>query len=696
MQDREVVIPKNTGDAAWAEENRQKKEGTIYVGYRTAGTSTIWSSAGSQRYITWGFIEDYIITNSLGFLSNSSNNKMTQQDVYDAAWESLQAKKMQSGEFATREACYEWIVTSGGPPKGAVLSPLKFDLIFPKFNSYSTKIFNDPALISGDPNICVLPKHNSVLKLTTKEKNDESDNNATAMDYGAPTFITNSTQIEEIAPPVDFPDFDDPNNSKLGYVRNICVNLEAVKKAFEDTKTLSDFVMNLLNQISEACGNAWKFGLFVDEKNANTISVVDLNTWATEDIKDFEMVVYGVNSIAREASITTEVDANIKGSIMYGTNKQSGTNDIGEKNTIEYQFYGRQVRDITHDNLYQSDISYDISDKLETEDNKTKNTTQELLSALVDSGKRVYTNATDETTREAKQAINNYLVRTYGGQFKSDGSEATSTNVILPVKLNFTLDGLSGIKFGNVLRASPLPKRYTDAVKFSVTNVTHNLTNNDWTTAIETVMRVSIPIDNSGLGNASMLTTPNQNTSAGNNTTTQDITMINPTLTLNLDENNIIKRYVKNHFNYAKSAAPDWDPFIILAHSAVEQGYAYPHLRKFHNGYFAITCGKNWKGNYHLRTSDKYKFRGYVSPKESFEDYISLIKNNYNGTRYNHVYDDKTTKVNAFQYRKNAQKYANEIENSPYCEKARENNYAATFMIKYNEIYKAAKELNYV
>lgn len=56
--------------------------------------------------------------------------------------------------------------------------------------------------------------------------------------------------------------------------------------------------------------------------------------------------------------------------------------------------------------------------------------------------------------------------------------------------LSITIDGIDGILFGNTISTNYIPSLYANNVFFTVTNVEHNIANNDWTTTLSTVMRM--------------------------------------------------------------------------------------------------------------------------------------------------------------------------------------------------------------
>ena len=69
---------------------------------------------------------------------------------------------------------------------------------------------------------------------------------------------------------------------------------------------------------------------------------------------------------------------------------------------------------------------------------------------------------------------------------QSTSNPQSGTIGFIPIKLNFTLDGISGIKIYNKLTLDTnfLPKDYGSALDFIVTNVNHSLQGNTWLTDI--------------------------------------------------------------------------------------------------------------------------------------------------------------------------------------------------------------------
>ena len=75
------------------------------------------------------------------------------------------------------------------------------------------------------------------------------------------------------------------------------------------------------------------------------------------------------------------------------------------------------------------------------------------------------------------------------GLLKGGTSSVGNLNVpLLPIKFNFTIHGISGIRVGDTFNIIDLPGKYKTKV-FQVTQVGHDIAQNLWSTKIEGSMR---------------------------------------------------------------------------------------------------------------------------------------------------------------------------------------------------------------
>ena len=68
------------------------------------------------------------------------------------------------------------------------------------------------------------------------------------------------------------------------------------------------------------------------------------------------------------------------------------------------------------------------------------------------------------------------------------------TAPIFPFTTEFTIDGINGFRYGDVLTFDALPKKYRVNTVFSVIGVSHTVSaDGQWTTNVKCIMRPSIP-----------------------------------------------------------------------------------------------------------------------------------------------------------------------------------------------------------
>jgi hypothetical protein len=92
---------------------------------------------------------------------------------------------------------------------------------------------------------------------------------------------------------------------------------------------------------------------------------------------------------------------------------------------------------------------------------------------------------------EGKAAYKNYITNLNNETFIENGTPS-STIGFIPLSFELKLDGISGIKIYNQLSINNefLPKNYPQSLKFVITKVNHQISNNNWETALSTI---SIP-----------------------------------------------------------------------------------------------------------------------------------------------------------------------------------------------------------
>lgn len=413
-------------------------------------------------FVTWEFIEQIIINNNLSLLIDNDNTDSTNNT--DNPY--YQQQLRESGQFQTLGNQVTTQTT------GIVEPVIDKTKLIPIMNSNETRINYKLGILSGDPLKCILP----------------TDNIHYVIDV-IPTELKKT-----------------PVENKF-YLKDILVNLRFILDTYKTANTLNDLVLNMAKGISESCGGLWDFSLMIDEEKPTEMKVVDNGTIDADRSKldPFVFKVYNKDCILSEVSLSTEVSNRMKTHIMLGTNrkenKMSGTNtNISREPIAEYNFYGNDVVNMGAPKLKTIPASkYDYSSENKDIVNNKIYTAQDYLNDVLKFSQKMYdvsifsqAGVTPEKIQTLKTALNRYVtnvIRSKGDNTKVDNDKNL---VLFPLKLSFTLDGISGLYFGNVISIDYMPKRYKEKTYFQITNVSHTISPGTWTTSVETQMRTDI------------------------------------------------------------------------------------------------------------------------------------------------------------------------------------------------------------
>ena len=117
---------------------------------------------------------------------------------------------------------------------------------------------------------------------------------------------------------------------------------------------------------------------------------------------------------------------------------------------------------------------------------KYKQTIQNLNDAKTSYGDQPLT--TENTTKLYKA-----LIEYIKYPFEDIEKSKQLTAPIFPFDVDFTIDGINGLRYGDVLTFEALPYKYRVNTVFSIISITHTIsTEGDWSTNVRCIMRPSI------------------------------------------------------------------------------------------------------------------------------------------------------------------------------------------------------------
>ena len=268
-------------------------------------------------------------------------------------------------------------------------------------------------------------------------------------------------------------------NSSYSLPSRIYIDLELIRALIEKIETKNDpsinnFLTEVSREIAESTGNAIILALIQHPTIFDALIYYDTNYVNVEGAPtlEFTLPVFATKtgaSVVREFSLTSKVPNNVK-TMVYGID----SNKTGTQRVTTYNPY-----------IYaDAETRKQLADDWKTEH---KQAIRKLAEAKEKIAKKPEKD--EQIIKELKQVLEKYV--TY---FTDDIEKSIGNNKsIFPMELEFTIDGINGFKYGDVLNFNGLPKRYTDSFVFTVLGIEHTVSNEgEWTTRIKCNPRIRI------------------------------------------------------------------------------------------------------------------------------------------------------------------------------------------------------------
>ena len=481
-----------------------------------------WNESGGNKFfVTWGWMEDNILSKYMGRASKNyaMNYTVRSRDVVN---------------YVNNKAEYESVQVSCHPDmllKGAVL----------------------------DARIATIPDNNPMYSTFRKTAGSSG---AGFENFGVPN-----------------------SKGRAGYLRNILINVETLQEAFSDVNTLPEGLEKLFSKINEAFFGVFDLKISVDYDNPTNIKIIDKNFFKKDPMEMLNNPSYhrlqddgtyegkydsifilpsmtAANNIVKGQEMQSKVPSEGMYAAMAGANKPSDTPDPADaKNSVtanvqsddkdglaDALLYGFNIPDAFSDNnkfgLATANVSHELDadkgppitenaktavdedwwEENQTEDENDVNKaetitdedgnemTAEEYNESVPWYKKVgrwFSNRAKAIGVGANVSISNREImsswmKAYWTKKIQVGIEGTSANgtlneaTIIPLEVSFTLDGCGGLFPGNTIHTQFIPKKYKDRVTLIVKNVDHEVDLGVWTTKLNTMMVASFNKDKYG------------------------------------------------------------------------------------------------------------------------------------------------------------------------------------------------------
>jgi hypothetical protein len=283
----------------------------------------------------------------------------------------------------------------------------------------------------------------------------------------------------------------------LIYISTTTIDEIITAMAKAETYTLAEFLSKISATIYYASGGAYDLKLITHPDFQNKLLYYDSN-----NVKSFSNVpkAFNVPMFANNEIGTIVKDFQFNGklptdasNLAYVLNQDPG--NISESEIAPFLSYMYSATQTQRDEFGNDTVSHAQSTETlakinqSYEDNNAKYLLE--LTHPITGSIAIYGKDMDESKNQTKlhTSLQKYI------QYPKSSLEH-SVNLkapVIPFDASFTIEGVNGFRYGDVLEFSGLPKRYTDNTVFGIIGINHSVSaEGEWTTGIQCIMRPRI------------------------------------------------------------------------------------------------------------------------------------------------------------------------------------------------------------
>jgi hypothetical protein len=370
--------------------------------------------------------------------------------------------------------------------KNVIINDEKENIVNINFNKEENLCFSPEYHLSVNPEICLIKYEENDFALYNQGMDENIE-------------ILGSFNKE-------LPPFKNKQIKNTGYTMNIMVNLEEALRTLQNQEKedvyLHSFLTSLMNKISYALGGVNDFNVGVDEIT-NTVTIRDNQLLTEKKPQSISIInTMGLKSSVRDINITTQLSNKLSSMIAIGAQATGVSIGVDASALSEYnkgltdRIFSRKKEkqeDTNNDNslieaLDNSEVQREQLAKQVWANLESKINSNPLYSDLHRAIFEIYNNTTISEGAIAN-ALNIYKDILLYNKAMNPITRGLST---IPFTFNIKMDGLSGIKFGQVFSIEPerLPKHWINPktnlpeLAFLVNKIDHEINNNTWLTTI--------------------------------------------------------------------------------------------------------------------------------------------------------------------------------------------------------------------
>jgi hypothetical protein len=343
--------------------------------------------------------------------------------------------------------------------------------------------------------LCSADPHNIYLHSNApKNKIAQSDS------YGF--IIQNETQVRNTwysfkNPIPEFANIDDTAvGSDTGIPSNIYINLSLIEEIINDISnkkdefTVKTFLSIISTKISAATGGVINLKLVADPVIPSLMRYIDTTRIdKRKNPKPFLVPMFANDSrgtVVRDFKLSAKLPSNVQ-SLMYSINNSDKVTEDQLAPYVNFMYNNAEIK-------RSGTGSETIDSSTFGNEELTKKLTQKYLDSynkyqkqLTDARQAYGDNPTSEEKRNALRAA---LAKAAQYPRPTIGQSNESQMPIFPIEAEFTVDGIHGFRYGNILDFPGLPAKYRRTTTFTIVGLVHSISETgEWQTRITCKMR---------------------------------------------------------------------------------------------------------------------------------------------------------------------------------------------------------------
>ena len=290
---------------------------------------------------------------------------------------------------------------------------------------------------------------------------------------------------------LDWPAFKtkDGHYTPAAIMINLNVIDEIVKRLKSNqTFTVNDFLKEVSNEVYEASGHAIQLSLITHPEDNRFLLWYDSKFIKNTNVNSYYIPMtsndtYG--QIVRDFRFNGKLPDQA-GSLGYVLG--NGLSQMSESEISPYVsfLYAYSENEYTDPSIRDTLDKYELSNASKTFPEEYRKSHEDAVNKLVKSIEVYATEVTDVNSQALREAMQKFI------QFPLNDIKDTNKIAapVIPFDTEFTIDGINGFKFGDIIGFRILPTRYTTNAVFTILGVTHTIGQDGvWTTTIRSAMR---------------------------------------------------------------------------------------------------------------------------------------------------------------------------------------------------------------